>query len=71
MIYSKTKTNVTLKLVLMQQSFCFLFKKNNKFGQMWQKNNEFKVFEPLFYSICCSQVDYFAVVRAGNRFFLA
>jgi hypothetical protein len=41
MIYSKTKTNVTLKLAVLQQSFCFLFKKYNKLLCLWQKNNDF------------------------------
>lgn len=42
MIYSKTETNVTLKLATMQQSFCFLFKKYNKICRLWQKYNIFQ-----------------------------
>lgn len=41
MIYSKTESNGTLKLAVMQQSFCFLFKKYNKSDKLWQKNNVF------------------------------
>ena len=57
MIYSKTKTNGTLKLAVMQQSFCFLFKKYNKSGFLWQKNNDFSRFSPESVAFCCSPDD--------------